>query len=101
MQVIAIFVAIRAQMVNSYFVLFLVAILAVAVWYWCSRMGIEVLFFNQILRFSDSQLLMDLAMYANQYFVAISTECCEIVAIKTAAVIFRPRKIRIAILMLR
>ena len=60
------FVAIRAQMVNSYFVLFFVAILAVAVWYWCSRMGIEVLFFNQILRFLDSQLLMDLAMYANQ-----------------------------------
>ena len=83
-------------MVNSYFVLFFVAILAVAIWYWCSPMGIEVLFFNQILRFLDSQLLMDLAMYVNQSFVAISTECCEIVAIKTAAVIFRPHKIRIA-----
>ena len=60
------------------------AILTVAIWYCCRRMDIKALVFNQILRFLESTLLNVIAIKLNQYFVAMSTKCCDIVAIKMA-----------------
>ena len=60
------------------------AILTVAIWFYCRRMDIKALVFNQILRFLESTLLNVIAIKLNQYFVAMSTKCCDIVAIKMA-----------------